>query len=50
MLEKNGIRYCDRCGALLTQENNKCGYELCDECNKIVEEYCREKENDGRKL
>lgn len=50
MLEKNGIRYCDRCGVLLTQKNNKCGYELCDECNKIVEEYCREKENDGRKL
>lgn len=31
MLEKNGIRYCDRCGVLLTQENNKCGYTLNSE-------------------
>ena len=37
MLEKNGMRYCDRCGVLLTKENNKCGYELCDACDKVVE-------------
>ena len=40
MLEKDGNRYCDRCGCLLTKENNKCGYELCDRCNDLLEAEC----------
>ena len=44
MKEKDGNRYCDRCGCLLTKENNKCGYELCDRCNDLLEEEC-DKEN-----
>ena len=31
-------RLCDCCGALLTEDNNKCGYELCDECNERLEQ------------
>lgn len=31
-------RHCDCCGVLLTEENNKCGYELCDECNERLEQ------------
>lgn len=38
-------RHCDCCGVLLTEENNKCGYELCDECNEELERYIAEKEN-----
>ena len=38
-------RHCDCCGVLLTEENNKCGYELCDECNEELERYMAEKEN-----
>lgn len=38
---ENENRYCDRCGVLLTKDNNKCGYELCDECNEWLEEYMR---------
>ena len=47
MLEKNGLRYCDRCGCLLTKRNNnKCGYEICDSCNEILEKEVKElKEN-----
>lgn len=41
MLE-NGIRYCDRCGVILTRENNKCGYELCDKCNEYLEKEVKE--------
>ena len=37
MIEK-GKRYCDRCGKLLTRDNNKCGYELCDSCNAWLEQ------------
>lgn len=33
-------RHCDCCGVLLTEENNKCGYELCDECNERLEQMC----------
>ena len=33
-------RHCDCCGVLLTEENNKCGYELCDECNERLEKMC----------
>ena len=36
MLAEDGNRYCDRCGVLLTEENNKCGYELCDKCNEYL--------------
>ena len=31
-------RHCDCCGVLLTEENNKCGYELCDSCNERLEQ------------
>ena len=37
MSEKDGNRYCDRCGILLTKDNNKCGYEICDKCNDQLE-------------
>ena len=37
-MKKLDKRYCDRCGVLLTHENNTCGYELCDECNDKLEE------------
>ena len=40
MREKDGNRYCDRCGCLLTEENNKCGFELCDRCNEWLEKRC----------
>lgn len=33
----NGKRYCDRCGKILTRDNNKCGYEVCDTCNEQLE-------------
>lgn len=33
----NGFRRCDRCGCLLTKENNKRGYEICDKCDEILE-------------
>ena len=36
MTDKNGLRYCDRCGTPLTKINNKCGYELCDYCNQAL--------------
>lgn len=44
MLESDGQRYCDRCGVLLTEQNNKCGYELCDECNEWLDKECGKKE------
>ena len=34
----NGKRYCDRCGKILTRDNNKCGYEICDKCNEYLEQ------------
>jgi len=46
MKDKDGLRYCDKCGELLTRKNNKCGYELCDKCNKQLEEQIKEKVND----
>ena len=30
-------RYCDRCGVLLTNENNTFCYEICDKCNEELE-------------
>lgn len=36
---KDWLRYCDRCGDLLTKENNKQGYEICDKCNEWLEDY-----------
>ena len=33
-------RHCDCCGVLLTEDNNKCGYELCHECNERLEQMC----------
>lgn len=34
-------RFCDRCGAELTEKNNKCGYEICDKCNDELDKACR---------
>lgn len=42
MIDTDGYRYCDRCGVLLTKDNNKCGYEICDECNDKLEQYMEE--------
>ena len=33
-------RHCDCCGVLLSEDNNKCGYELCDSCNERLEQMC----------
>lgn len=41
MTDKNGLRYCDRCGVILTRDNNKCGYEICDKCNEWLEDWER---------
>lgn len=43
MIEKDGFRYCDRCGVLLTKDNNKCGYEICDKCNEWLESQEKER-------
>lgn len=45
MKDTDGKRYCDRCGVVLTEENNKCGYELCDKCNEWLENCMGKKEN-----
>lgn len=50
MLERDGQRYCDRCGVLLTEQNNKCGYELCDECNEWLDKECGKKEKANEKI
>lgn len=34
----NGKRYCDRCGEILTRDNNKCGYEVCNKCYEYLEQ------------
>lgn len=39
-------RHCDCCGVLLTEENNKCGYELCDECNERLEQSMKRSRNE----
>lgn len=41
MMDKDGKRYCDRCGKNLTKANNKCGYEICDKCNEYLEKYVK---------
>lgn len=48
MKADNGNRYCDRCGVLLTENNNKCGFEICDKCNEWLVGYCSrvKKENE----
>lgn len=38
MIDKDGSRKCDCCGAVLTPENNTCGYEICDSCNQALED------------
>lgn len=43
MLERDGQRYCDCCGVLLTDSNNTQGYEICDECDRRLEENVRHK-------
>lgn len=43
MIETDGNHYCDRCGAFLTKDNNKCGYELCDKCNEYLEKYTKDR-------
>ena len=42
----SGKRYCDRCGKILTRDNNKCGYEVCDQCNEYLERVKAEKISD----
>ena len=42
MTDKDGYRYCDRCGVFLTKHNNKHGYEICDKCNEKLERYMEE--------
>lgn len=49
MTDKNGLRYCDRCGVILTRDNNKCGYELCDKCNEWLEEWERSNYDTNRR-
>ena len=39
--EGRDSRYCDRCGVILTRDNNKKGYEICDKCNEWLEEWER---------
>lgn len=39
-------RHCDCCGVLLTEENNKCGYELCDEYNERLEQSMERSRNE----
>ncbi len=53
MIDTDGYRHCDRCGAILTRENNKCGYEICDKCNEYLEDFVKykpqaESEENGR--
>lgn len=53
MIDIDGYRHCDRCGAILTRENNKCGYEICDKCNEYLEDLDKykpqaESEENGR--
>ena len=47
--DSNRPRHCDCCGVLLTEENNKCGYELCDECNERLEQSMERSRNDKRR-
>ena len=48
MTNKDG-RYCDRCGCLLTKENNKCGFDICDKCNDRLEQFVQRKMKEGMK-
>ena len=43
MRDTDGHRHCDRCGAILTRENNKCGYEICDKCNEYLDDLGKNK-------
>jgi hypothetical protein len=49
MSDKNGLRYCDRCGVILTRDNNKQGYEICDKCNEWLEEWERSRNDTNRR-
>lgn len=49
MTDTDGYRYCDRCGVLLSKDNNRCGYELCDECNEKLERYMEEQKESEEK-
>lgn len=42
-------RHCDCCGVLLTEDNNKCGYELCDECNERLEQSMERGRNEQKR-
>ena len=48
MIETDGNHYCDRCGTLLTKDNNKCGYEICDKCNEYLEKYIEKEKSEKR--
>ena len=47
MKDIDGYRHCDRCGAILTRENNKCGYEICDKCNEYLDDLGKNKPKTG---
>jgi len=49
MTDKNGLRYCDRCGVILTRDNNKQGYEICDKCNEWLEDWERSRDGQARR-
>lgn len=46
-MNKDNVRYCDRCGVELTKANNTCGFELCDKCNEVLEQESTTKNNLG---
>ena len=46
----NGFRRCDRCGCLLTKENNKRGYEICDKCDEILERQVKDGKQKSKRL
>ena len=35
---KGEHKWTEKKRVLLTEDNNKCGYELCDECNERLEQ------------
>lgn len=43
VIDIDGHRHCDRCGTILTRENNKCGYEICDKCNEYLDNLVKNK-------
>ena len=46
----DGKHCCDRCGCLLTKENNKRGYEICDKCDEILERQVKDGKQKSKRL